>query len=70
MRSSVVLPEPFGPGQADAVPLLDVPGHVLEEDALAVALGEALDVDHCGRGCQLRNSRQALLEHLAVLRAP
>ena len=69
MRSSVVLPEPFGPGQADAVPLLDVPGHVLEEDALAVALGEAFDVDHADRpAAVLRNSRQACWSIFAVLR--
>ena len=35
-----------GPGEADAVLLLDVPGHVLEEDAVAVTLGQSLDVDH------------------------
>ena len=44
--SSVVLPAPFGPGEPDAVALLDVPGHVVQQDALAVSLGQAFDVDH------------------------
>ncbi len=33
-------------GQADAIALLHVPGHVLEEHAFAVPFGEAFDVDH------------------------
>jgi hypothetical protein len=35
-----------GARQSDPVPLLDVPRDVLEEDLLAVTLGQALDVDH------------------------
>ncbi len=50
------LSRPVRPRQADAVPLLDVPGDVLEEDPVAVSLAEALDVDHAGT---FRNSRQA-----------
>src|SRR5262249_53077696 len=49
------LARPVRAREADAVALLHVPRHVLEQHAVAVALGQAKDVDHAST---FRNSRQ------------
>src|SRR5262249_371859 len=51
------LARPIGAGEADPVALLDVPGHVLQEDAVPVALVQVLGVDHAST---FRKSRQVL----------
>ena len=45
--SSVVLPAPFGPAQADALAVGDLPGDVVEQDAVAEGLGESSRAGSC-----------------------
>jgi hypothetical protein len=47
-----------GAAEADAIALLDVPRHVLEEDALAVMFGQVFYVNHCFT-CLVRGGTRA-----------
>ena len=54
MRSSVVLPAPFGPARPTRSPSVDLPGHVVEQDAFAERFGEAGELDQTSSGRALR----------------
>ena len=58
-RSSVVLPAPFGPAEREALARLDAEREVAQDDVVAEAAGEAVDLDHGGSVAEIGRTVRA-----------
>ena len=70
MRSSVVLPQPFGAHDAEPLAARQVEAQVLEQELVAVALGQVFGVEHVVAGAGHLAERDVRAAHLRRLFAP